>query len=232
MVRGIVGRDGAWRAVVPHCAIAAGFPACRAMAAGFLRHPASRLRAGRHDPGWLPGAMAAVSCGASRSVSRASWDRGFVRDAGHGGAVAGEGRMTSWQSRLPAQAMSRTIRPVTAHAPITPLTLRGARWAIDRAVAGTGRLPAGTTWRRLELPACGAELVRPADPAAVTVLYFHGGGFIAGSARAGPPGARRRAALDRLRRPGRPAVRQRTGTVTGAGRPAGAAAHARRRRGA
>ncbi|MFJ8814687.1 hypothetical protein [Amycolatopsis thermoflava] len=95
--------------------------------------------------------------------------------------------MTSWQSRLPAQAMSRTIRPVIAHAPIAPLTLRGARWAIDRAVAGAGRLPAGTTWRRLELPACGAELVRPADPAAVTVLYFHGG-FIAGSARAGPPG--------------------------------------------
>ncbi|MFD4254049.1 hypothetical protein ACFWQL_30325 [Amycolatopsis thermoflava] len=58
MVRGIVGRDGAWR-VSCRCAIAAGFPACRAMAAGFLRRLASRLRAGRHDPGWLPGAMAA-----------------------------------------------------------------------------------------------------------------------------------------------------------------------------
>ncbi|GAA3838606.1 alpha/beta hydrolase [Amycolatopsis tucumanensis] len=95
--------------------------------------------------------------------------------------------MSSWQSRLLAQATSRTIRPLIARAPITPLTLRGARWAIDRAVAGTGRLPAGTTWRRIELPACGAEFVCPAEPAAVTVLYFHGGGFIAGSARAWRP---------------------------------------------
>lgn len=95
----------------------------------------------------------------------------------------------SWQSRLLAQVLARTVRPLGARVPPAPSTLPWIRRAIDRAAAGTGRLPRGTTWEPVVLPACRAELVRgPAATAvAPVVLYLHGGGFIAGSARAWRP---------------------------------------------
>ncbi|MBP2324439.1 hypothetical protein JOF56_004824 [Kibdelosporangium banguiense] len=57
--------------------------------------------------------------------------------------------MTSWQSRLLANVFATTVRPLAAHAPLTPRTLRWARRVIDRTVAGTGRLQARTMARRL-----------------------------------------------------------------------------------
>ncbi|WP_439381400.1 alpha/beta hydrolase [Amycolatopsis lexingtonensis] len=94
----------------------------------------------------------------------------------------------SWQSRVLARVLTRTARPLGAHLPLTATTLPWIRRAIDRAAAGTGRLPRGTTWEPVVLPACRAELVRaPATTAAPVVLYLHGGGFIAGSARAWRP---------------------------------------------
>ncbi|MBE1496028.1 acetyl esterase/lipase [Amycolatopsis lexingtonensis] len=92
----------------------------------------------------------------------------------------------SWQSRLLAQVLARTARPLGAHLPLNATTLPWIRRAIDRAAAGTGRLPRGTTWEPVVLPACRAELVR-APAAAPVLLYLHGGGFIAGSARAWRP---------------------------------------------
>ncbi|MEV6624377.1 alpha/beta hydrolase [Amycolatopsis sp. NPDC051106] len=95
----------------------------------------------------------------------------------------------SWQSRLLAQVLTLTARPLGAHVPLTATTLPWIRRAIDRAAAGTGRLPRGTTWEPVVLPGCRAELVRApaAAAAAPVVLYLHGGGFIAGSARAWRP---------------------------------------------
>ena len=93
----------------------------------------------------------------------------------------------SWQSRLLARVLSRTARPLGARVPLTASTLPWIRRAIDIAAAGSGRLPRGTTWEPVVLPRCRAELVRAPAAAAPVVLYLHGGGFIAGSARAWRP---------------------------------------------
>ena len=95
----------------------------------------------------------------------------------------------SWQSRLLAQVLTRTARPLSARLPLTTTTLPWIRHAVDRAAAGTGRLPRDTTWEPVVLPACRAEMVRApgTTTGAPVVLYLHGGGFIAGSARAWRP---------------------------------------------
>ncbi|WAL68372.1 alpha/beta hydrolase [Amycolatopsis cynarae] len=95
----------------------------------------------------------------------------------------------SWQSWMFSQILSRTLRPLTHHVPVDRRTLPVARLVIERAALGSGRLPRGTTVEHVALGNCAAELVRaPGTGDGERILvYFHGGGFVAGSARAWRP---------------------------------------------
>ncbi|MEV5833304.1 alpha/beta hydrolase [Nocardia sp. NPDC052112] len=97
--------------------------------------------------------------------------------------------MTAEPASLRARALwqisSHTVRPVSAVIPVNEHTLPAARMIIDRVMRAVAPVLNGTVVETVESGPVHAEWVRgpraTRDDAAI--LYVHGGGFVAGSAR-------------------------------------------------
>lgn len=95
----------------------------------------------------------------------------------------------SRRSRTLRAVAAATIQPIAAAAPVQERTLPVARRIVDQVMCSVAPVLDGTTVERIRDGVDGelvcAELVRAAnigDPSAA-ILYVHGGGFVAGSAR-------------------------------------------------
>ncbi|MBF6171807.1 alpha/beta hydrolase [Nocardia blacklockiae] len=92
---------------------------------------------------------------------------------------------TSLRSRALRLVTERTVGPVAAGLPVNRYTLTAARPLIERALRAAAPEPRGTAATLVATKTVRGEWVRGpgADLRDAVVLYVHGGGFVAGSAR-------------------------------------------------
>lgn len=92
----------------------------------------------------------------------------------------------SVRARAFRQACALLARPIAAGIPVNAFTLPAARVLIERALTAAAPTLRGTTAEPVRGRAVHGEWVRgpKADRTDAAILYVHGGGFVAGSARA------------------------------------------------